>query len=214
MIRVGARWPQYPNESVADILRWLLQRGITYHMLTQALLARPHARHWILRGSLAWGLALHYGPSHLLQDAVSGPSSTVLVEGRGGEYDIPYASVGDLPSAAENAALIGQTRHGSFWPSLTLWEQSVAYTGEWHPSLERWFQHRVAELAAGTDLYLSDRAWFRHIRRAVHSTERALGSTVGSAHRARELIGVYPECSVVSLLFFPSTAPASASFQV
>ncbi|TFY78351.1 hypothetical protein EWM64_g5660 [Hericium alpestre] len=171
-----------------------------YQDVIKSLLCRPPARQWLLRGGLAWRLALHYGPPWLMGVALQGPSSIALTLGRGSYHQLPVLSIGDAMTAQENEMLVGRTPGGSVWPSIALWESSGMWIGEWTETAEFWFMRRVSELAEGRNVYQTEAQWARELRKALTPKERKLGEEDGSLRRAMELAHIYPEVAASSMI--------------
>ncbi|TFY50524.1 hypothetical protein EVG20_g11468, partial [Dentipellis fragilis] len=174
---------------------WAGPEGATfagYKEAVASVLARPHARQWLLRRGLAWRLAIKFGTHELRTWVLDGPSTSAIFYGHGTTYDIPQRVIGDRPSAEETAVLTGATPSGSIWPSLSIWENSLMWIGEWSEAAEFWFERRLCQLcAAETETVmslLSDRSWNRELRAALRPADRHLGSEDGSLRRAKEIV--------------------------
>jgi len=140
----------------------------TYEKIMQILLSRPQARTFLLRGGLAWRLALEFGPAGLLNEARQGPSSTAVNQLRGYVCQIGERVIDDEPTDAERELMIGVAqRNGakaSLWPAMELFESSFYWAGEWRAANEAWFVDRLQMLREGTAGFKSGHEWNRWAR--------------------------------------------------
>ncbi|TFY51812.1 hypothetical protein EVG20_g10827 [Dentipellis fragilis] len=189
---------------------WSSPEGATfarYKTAVESVLWRPHARQWLLRGGLAWRLAVEFGTSDLRMSVLDGPSTSAFYYGRGSTSDIPILSIGDLPSDEENAILTGWTPSGSIWPSLDVWESSLMCTGEWSEPAEFWFDRHLRKISEEgvAEALVVDTAWTRKLRLAIRPVDRRLGENQGSLEFATKTVAASAEAASFALVALDGT---------
>jgi hypothetical protein len=157
-----------------------------YLAQVQALLRRPYARRFLTLGGILWRLALQFGPPSLLNQALAGPSSDVMIWGIG---DVVDGQWDDSVTAADIATLIGVSEAGSCWPPHDVWNASCRWKGFWSDADEKWFQSHLRNLSSGNAEAGKTRKDWKRFFRPISTARSSDASIYGSEAFARELFG-------------------------
>lgn len=127
------------------------------------ILARPHARGYLLRGGILWRLAVLAAPS-LLDSVLSNVSSGVSMFGRHASPGPPGLVVESLEAMEQQLVLGGIEQQSALrflWPPPAQFERCFGFYGEWNAECETWFQSHLASL--NTFRPLTPHRWDRHL---------------------------------------------------
>ncbi|KAG1891932.1 uncharacterized protein F5891DRAFT_1197228 [Suillus fuscotomentosus] len=152
----------------------------------QALLMCPYTRQFLTLGGILWRLVLQFSPPSLLNHALAGPSSDIMIWGIG---DIANGQCDDSVAAVDSATLIDVSEAGSFWLPHDIWDASCRWKEFWSDTDEQWFQSHLQNLSSrnvgASKTHKDWKCFFRPISAAKSSDT----SIYGSEAFARELFG-------------------------
>ncbi|KAG1743580.1 uncharacterized protein EDB91DRAFT_1080983 [Suillus paluster] len=159
--RVFAPLPNTAFQQLAVAPSYLLRRNVfqgfdltnlgywnIYTSQVRELLCRPFACCFLTLGGILWRIALQFGPNTLVQEALVGPSSAVMLWGSG---ELVSNLWDDFVTPEEINTLLGRSHSGSesCWPPNDLWDSSKKWKGFWSDADEAWFQLHLANLLSG-----------------------------------------------------------------
>lgn len=167
--------PRYFQETTTSAILPYNEAGLDeawddYVIAARAVLSRPHAVAFILRGGILGRLAREFGPPSLVANALTSPSAT-LVHYTHGDASLPGYHE-DSVSDAESYRLVGvvlaseeaaPTRR--WWPTPADLVDNDFFVGEWTAAHEEWFCRRLQQIRRRTRFGrpLTDREWKKEL---------------------------------------------------
>lgn len=113
------------------------------------VMARPHARSYLLKGGILWRLAI-YANQSLLETVLTNVSSGVSMFGRHespGSPGLAVEALDDTELMLVLGAVQQQSGWRSLWPLEAQFEYCFGFYGEWNSTCEEWFQSHLASLS-------------------------------------------------------------------
>ncbi|KAH7917493.1 hypothetical protein BV22DRAFT_1188121 [Leucogyrophana mollusca] len=148
-------------DQLAPVWQNTPQASAQWENSVRALLKRPHAGAYILKGGIFWRLAMEFGPPGILQSVADGPSiSSTLQSFHTRQYKDGFDFVHEKVAEGEMSVMLGLERgkHSKF-----LWPPPEAglpcFDGEWNTITEEWFLGHLAKVHKGRAILKTQGQW-------------------------------------------------------